>query len=474
MYTVEAFTGSMPVLSLKKKAGSEQQADFETTLHNKQSGQEFMDVEGFSQNKIIEKSGTEGPVNKLMPLLQEETGPMMLQQMLKITEQASLEKKMIDIETQAKEMLSKINDETGASQAASQLLNLLEEWTHIQSQMSDTVDRQTEALEMNGKLRAIIQELQPNHLNGNHMTERDIVLVMDWLVSTEKSGVLQSSLPLLKRFADDLKLMRNESQGTQAFQRELNTLLTRLTDILYEKSDVQNLRPPLVENNQETKESYLWRDLLSLYQKRKGFESTYRTNATVESKDVSRWITHALKKHTGQQNTIAQAGASMPTMPLSKLEQYVIHVNQSPGAPPVDEQIMEQFQKIVQLSRFSVHQDGKMQLSMILRPENLGEITVRLVQIDGEMTVKMIVSSMQAKEMLEKNIHQLRNVFAPHQVTIERQELNLQSANELQQEQKDEDSQEQQHEQQNDHEEKQDKDNKFEAYFQELLLNEKV
>ena len=37
------------------------------------------------------------------------------------------------------------------------------------------------------------------------------------------------------------------------------------------------------------------------------------------------------------------------------------------------------------------------------------------------MTVKITVMSQVAKEMVDKNLHQLRHLFSPHQVVVERQ-----------------------------------------------------
>lgn len=62
------------------------------------------------------------------------------------------------------------------------------------------------------------------------------------------------------------------------------------------------------------------------------------------------------------------------------------------------------------------------QLTITLNPVNLGNITVRLVEVDGEMTVKLLVTSNLTKNALETNIHQLKHVFSPHQISIEREE----------------------------------------------------
>src|SRR5699024_7038317 len=160
---------------------------------------------------------------------------------------------------------------------------------------------------------------------------------------------------------------------------------------------------------------------------------------------------------------------------MSKIEQYVIHLNHTQSGSSVEQQIIDEFQKIMQTSKLLSQPNGRMQLSLSLRPENLGDVMIRFVQIDGEMAVKITVSSQAAKEILEKNLHQLRNVFSPHQVVIERQKLNLQSENELQQNHhEEEESCEQQEEQHQNQDDGQHEIEYFEMFLKKILMNEKV
>jgi flagellar hook-length control protein FliK len=109
-----------------------------------------------------------------------------------------------------------------------------------------------------------------------------------------------------------------------------------------------------------------------------------------------------------------------------------------------------------------------------LRPDNLGEMMVRFTQINGEMTVKILVTSQAAKEMLESNIHQLKNMFSPHQVAIEKQEAIIQSASaqkEQDSEQLKDQAEQQSESNQSNQQESQSNENSFERQFEELLMN---
>src|SRR5699024_3624985 len=103
------------------------------------------------------------------------------------------------------------------------------------------------------------------------------------------------------------------------------------------------------------------------------------------------------------------------------VEQYVIHVQDSNRVEKVSSELMGKFAQIIRSSHF-LQGENQGQLSITLKPEHLGNIQVRLLQVDGEMTVRLIVSTQMAREMLETNVHQLKHLFAPHQITIERDE----------------------------------------------------
>lgn len=107
---------------------------------------------------------------------------------------------------------------------------------------------------------------------------------------------------------------------------------------------------------------------------------------------------------------------------LSQQEQLVIHMSrpQQSTSTNSSQPLIEQLQKIIQSTRFN-QIGGQKQLSIQLKPANLGDMVVKFTQMDGQMAVKISVTTQAAKEMLESNIQQLRHMFSPNQVVIERQ-----------------------------------------------------
>ncbi|SHF51630.1 flagellar hook-length control protein FliK [Ornithinibacillus halophilus] len=197
-----------------------------------------------------------------------------------------------------------------------------------------------------------------------------------------------------------------------------------------------------------------------------GNESSRKINVPFINQDLS-----------VSESGIGQKVTSMSAIPITKVEQYVIHVQQTQQSGTVEQQVMDQFQKVIKTSKFMSLPNGNQQLSIALRPENLGEMMVRLTQINGEMMVKIAVTSQATKELLESNLNQLRNMFAPNQVVVERQDVQTSQQGQSFQQQKDEQSLNDQNQgdpNQPSQQEKEDIDDSFESKFQEILMNEKV
>jgi flagellar hook-length control protein FliK len=114
--------------------------------------------------------------------------------------------------------------------------------------------------------------------------------------------------------------------------------------------------------------------------------------------------------------------APVPIIPATKSEQLIFHLKT--GAVNPEETGKELLQKLEQA--FQGRSDfrlGASELSIRLRPHNLGDLQIKLLQQDGQTMVHIMTTSRQSKDMLEANIGQLKHLFAPHQVTItERQD----------------------------------------------------
>jgi len=227
-----------------------------------------------------------------------------------------------------------------------------------------------------------------------------------------------------------------------------------------------------------TKLDSIWKGLVLAFQKREQFpiNGPYKMEAAVTTKDISRWLGRSLEIGPSTERTIQNQGAIYHTMPVSKLEQYVIYMNQTQNATTDNQSFMDQFRKVIKSSKFLAQPNGTSQLSVKLNPGNLGEMMLRLTEINGEMTVKIVVTSAKAKEMLESNIHQLRHMFSPNQVLIEKQDAPIPSGLSAQREDNDQpkEQEDQSSDQHTKEKNKEQSEDNFDSYFQKLLLNEEV
>lgn len=172
------------------------------------------------------------------------------------------------------------------------------------------------------------------------------------------------------------------------------------------------------------KEVKIWKQLVTINESRTHFTNrqVYQVESTISKADVLKLLQQAINLYQEPKESIKVGVTPTQAIPISEVEQYTIHVNQLQRVERVSEDLINKLRNIIKGSRFIQTPQLGNQLSIQLQPENLGNMTVRLMQIDGELTVKIIVTSQAAREILESNIHQLKHMFSPHQVLVERDE----------------------------------------------------
>ncbi|WLV25764.1 flagellar hook-length control protein FliK [Aciduricibacillus chroicocephali] len=217
----------------------------------------------------------------------------------------------------------------------------------------------------------------------------------------------------------------------------------------------------------------IWKTLAETYQKRTTMadKRVYNTVSKVTSADVAKWISNAVEANN-QLSTV-----SGTAMPMHKLEQLAIHLTPLQSNQQQSEQFTSQFARIIDTSRFMQNGINGKPLTISLNPGNLGEIIVKMQRVNGELMVKLFVQSPEAKQLLESNLGQLRHMFSPHQVAVERQDA--QQATSAQNAQQNEqgfrqDARDQEHQNRQRKANDQPSDELEEASFSELLMNAKV
>src|SRR5699024_2796061 len=228
---------------------------------------------------------------------------------------------------------------------------------------------------------------------------------------------------------------------------------------------------------EESKEQIIWKDLLQAFGKRQQLASKqqYSPNALVRTEDIARWLVRAMKQAPLQYRLPVHHVSPPQSLPISQVEQVVVHLNQGQSLHEQGQQLVDQFRVMMKSSNFMTARSKGSKIILSLRTENLGEMMIRFSQVNGEMAVKILVTTQAAKEMLETNMHQLRNMFSPQQVVVEKQDAHLPQSQETEKNLKDDqsDGQNQQSSDSSD-EEKEKSDDDFAAKFQAVLMNEEV
>lgn len=97
------------------------------------------------------------------------------------------------------------------------------------------------------------------------------------------------------------------------------------------------------------------------------------------------------------------------------------------GATPVNEaqqnsraeQLMKELQNVFKRANFG-QTGGTNRISIKLYPEHLGQLRIELMQTNGILTARILASNVLGKEMLESQLHQLRQAFLQQNIQVER------------------------------------------------------
>ncbi|GEN44921.1 flagellar hook-length control protein FliK [Alkalibacillus haloalkaliphilus] len=284
-----------------------------------------------------------------------------------------------------------------SSDEIEQMLNSLEELLTEKSGILDDLDY--DLLDTLGELLAEIHfELQDNVKNeSNDFNMLDLSMNNQLTIqggATQANDVFKQLEQVERMLSRVVANLVGHQQANQQGQNQLNERWSQLVQQI--KSKVEN-----IQNQQTSQQS-----INSIKQLLPGLLSQGNSGSEQSS----------MLNRNGDFN--------FEQLNMSKLEQFTVHVSRANSSQSSQmsnqQQIIEQLQKIIQSTQFG-RANGTNNLTIQLKPANLGQMTLQFTQIDGQMAVRISVMSTAAKEMLESNLNQLRHLFHPNQVVIERQ-----------------------------------------------------
>lgn len=163
-----------------------------------------------------------------------------------------------------------------------------------------------------------------------------------------------------------------------------------------------------------------------------------------------------------------QQGYMQPSQQLHLFSQLnAVHKNSE-----FNQTVATPFAQIIEKGLFQTLPNGAKQFSIQLYPEHLGKMEVELVMKNQEMIARLIVSSQQAKDLIESQLHQLRQVIVQQNLEVDKWEVIIDEQKQMMQQgegEKERNASSQNHQQQ----EKQEEEQNFFESFLDFLLDSK-
>ncbi|WP_144550231.1 flagellar hook-length control protein FliK [Peribacillus simplex] len=254
--------------------------------------------------------------------------------------------------------------------------------------------------------------LNPQSLLSANVMDLYTILKKITVLSEEKwhdpslSGVV--NLLKLVKIQDLLSENKDMTLDEAAIQKQMKHLLEGLTGKLERWLSNQSTAEPDQSYTLEKGQTKTLETLKSAFSQLSGSDKgnkdgTVSSGVTLQSPDSG--------KHQG---------TGMPFL-MTKLEQFVLAAPK--GEQTVSqEEFVKQFENILSKANFS-GTNGVNKLLIRVTPEHLGSLRIELIQKDGMLSAKIMASTAQAKDMLENQIHGLKQAFSGQNIQIERIEI---------------------------------------------------
>ncbi len=108
----------------------------------------------------------------------------------------------------------------------------------------------------------------------------------------------------------------------------------------------------------------------------------------------------------------------------NQTEEVIVRLAETSSNERKARELVRQFTTILQKSHFS---QGLQTKSMTIRlyPEHLGSLRIELTQKDGVMIARILTSTSMAKDMLDSQIHQLRQAFVQQNIQVDKVDISF-------------------------------------------------
>ncbi|SDJ01814.1 flagellar hook-length control protein FliK [Salimicrobium halophilum] len=277
-------------------------------------------------------------------------------------------------------------------------------------------------------IQTFTQSLEDNFLTGIHGFQQNIQKVAGETASSNEQ--------LTEIFQSFRGILSLQEGGKTSLKEVTNAQLKELRELLVKfvnESKGVDTQALLNQSSGKPEDKALFEQLIRNVQRKQQLPTVYNQQQ-ITVKDIGKWLSHSTKIKM-EESSLNTGNDKLSTIshqtPMTKVEQFVIKVDQQSQAP-AQRQVFQKLQDMIQSSKMFTDKLGNQEMQIKLKPSSLGDMTIKFAQVNGEMAVKIMVTSQAAKEMLEGNMQQLRHMFSPQQVVVEKTEqtLNQQFLNE--------------------------------------------
>lgn len=129
-------------------------------------------------------------------------------------------------------------------------------------------------------------------------------------------------------------------------------------------------------------------------------------------------IASTIEKLVNEEDKNQSHSNAFQSGPMTKLQQYVLHVKETNGLPN-RQQFAKDFEQLLSKGTFT-NVGGKQQLTLQLHPQNLGSLNIQLTKVNGQLTATLITTSSEAKNLVQSSLHQLQGAFANQNLNVQK------------------------------------------------------
>lgn len=122
---------------------------------------------------------------------------------------------------------------------------------------------------------------------------------------------------------------------------------------------------------------------------------------------------------TQAKSEVKPTGQEVLTQNTIQTRPNTFQVTLPQAQPGQSEALLKEMQAIINKAQISQNQ-GVTRLMIKLYPENLGTLRVELVQQNGILTARMLASTAAGREMIDNQLHQLKQAFVQQGLQVER------------------------------------------------------